>query len=267
MKRRPRAFLVIAIIALFVLSGCAATGHSSSHFRQFTDLLSRYPQTDEPLRLQKLSAAGLPAASGDSDVFIMVHPAYSLFFRDANRSQYPEAKYALLSRQFNNEARFIREAAGADKILILIIPGNYATRSSAPLSYISYLNTTAGSGQSVFYLTSESASNGSISMNDMVELYHFLNRSKAGKVLIGGGFIGRCQREFYNQLTLYYNQRTAYIVPEISTISPDDISEPEAAKILESIEQQNYIPVRNFIDKKLNSSANFLSIPQTRGKL
>ncbi len=194
----------------------------------------------------------------------MVHPGYSLFFRDANHSQYPEAKYALLSRQFDNEARFIARAARADKVVILIIPGNYGTESIAPLSYISYLNETAGPGQSVFYLLSESASNGTVSMNDMVELYHFLNRFKAGRVMVGGGFIGRCQREFYNQLTVYYNKMTAYIVPEISTISPDDISEEEAGKILEGIEQQDYTSVRSFINKKLDGAANFLSIPGKR---
>ncbi len=255
------------IFALFLFSGCAVGEDSSLHLRRFSDLLIQYPQTDQPLKLRKLSGAVRPAATRDErspDVYIMVHPAYSLFFRDGKHSRYPDAKYALLSRQFNNEARFIREAARADKILILVIPGDYGTESIAPLSYISYLNITAGTGQSVFYLPSESASNGTISMNDMLELYRFLNRSKAGKVLIGGGFIGRCQREFYNQLTVYFNKTTAYIVPEISTISPDDISESEAAKILASIEQQDYTPVREFIDKKLDKAANFLSIPQKR---
>ena len=50
-------------------------------------------------------------------------------------------------------------------------------------------------------------------------------------------------------------------MPEISTISPDDISDAEAKEMLESIERRDYRPVRRFIDRKLDEAPNLLSIP------
>jgi hypothetical protein len=233
------------------------------HSRRFTDIIGSYPETQEPLRIRKLtgsSLSSLPDLQASSDIFIIVHPAYSLFFHDKNRSKYLEAKFDLMSAQLHNEAQFIADAARAGKIVILIVPGNYNAESEAPGSYTSYLNKTAGTGQSVFYLFSESANSGSISTDDMVNLYRFLDGAKAGKVLIGGGYIGRCQKEFYGELTTFFTKAASFIVPEISTISPDDISETEAKAILDSIKQHDYRLVKKFIDKKLENP-NLLSIP------
>lgn len=251
---------------LLPFAACATAEAPGSQARLFLDKLNSYPQTIEPLKITRLTGTSHTAIrnlSSSPDVFIMVHPAYSLFFRTENRSKYTEAKYALLAKQFENEERFIREASKAGKILVLIIPGQYETESGAPLSYTRYLNSAAADGQAVFYLFSESPSNGSVSMNDMVDLYRFLQGIKVRRVLIGGGYIGRCQREFYNSLTAYFEKSSTYLVPEISTISPDDITEAEAGSILESIQQQNYSPVRKFLEKKLDS-ANLLSIPQKK---
>lgn len=251
---------------LLQLAACATLDAPGSHARLFLEKLNRYPQTADTLKIERLTGTShtflgnLPASP---DVFIMVHPAYSLFFRSESRSKYPEAKYALLAKQFEDEERFISEVAKAGKIMILIIPGNYQEESGAPQSYTRYLNTAAGGGQTVFYLFSESAGNGSVSMNDMVDLYRFLQGIRVRKVLIGGGYIGRCQREFYNSLTAYFEKSSTYLVPEVSTISPDDITEAEARGILESIRQQNYSPVAKFIEKKLDT-ANLLSIPQKK---
>jgi hypothetical protein len=98
-------------------------------------------------------------------------------------------------------------------------------------------------------------------MDSMVKLYAFLQQVRADKILIGGGFIGRCQREFYNQMAAYLEKVTAYIVPEISSISPDDISTPEASEILESLQRRDYSPIRRFIEKKSQGAAGILQFP------
>jgi hypothetical protein len=263
-KKRIQAVPLIVTSVFFLLTGCATVETPISNSHRFTDLLTQYPHTDQPLQVRKLTSTAFSAvspATPSPDVFILVHPAYSLFFREANRSQYPEGKYSLLLHQFNSEAYFIREAARSGYILILIIPGNYATESIAPLSYTSYLNAIASAGPSVFYLVSESADKGTISTNDLVDLYHFLNGIKALKVLVGGGFIGRCQEQFYDQAAAYLNDMKTYIVPEISTISPDDVSEAEAGKILESIKRRDYTGVRKLISQKQGEKTNFFSIP------
>jgi len=110
---------------------------------------------------------------------------------------------------------------------------------------------------------SENTSSGTLNMSEMVHLYVFLQALKVNqsRVMIGGGYIGRCQREFYTQLTTYLDRSVTYIVPEMSTISPEDITDSEAMAILGSLMQQNFTPVKQFIDKKTHGSANVSSIP------
>lgn len=267
MKPKTPALCLTAICLLFLSAGCSAVADApGARAGLFFDRLNRYPQTREALRIPKLTATAFKDTSQlpvSPDVFIMVHPGYSLFFRDVNKARYSDEKYALLIRQFENEARFISRATRSGKIVVLIVPGKYQSESAAPLSYTSYLNRTAA-GRSVFYLYSTSASSGSISMNDMIDLYRFLQHVKVGKVMVGGGYIGRCQREFFNAVTAYFDQASSFIVPEISTISPDDISDFEAVSILESMQRQDYTPVRKFIDGKLDKPVNILSLPQRR---
>ncbi len=259
--------LSITLFLVFLLPGCAPVDSSVSQpERSLSDALKdQNSPAREPLKIQRLTAAtslSIPKNEIPSpDVYIIVHPAYSLFFREASKSHYSDAKFALLSRQFDEEERFIIEASQTDKIVILIIPGNYKTESVSTMSYATYLNTVAF-GKSVFYLFSESPNNGSVSMNDMVDLYRFLQGVNAKRVLIGGGYIGRCQREFYSEFTKYFDKSVTYIMPEISTISPEDISEGEAAKILESIQRHDYAPVEQFIDKKQSDASTLLSTPQ-----
>ena len=110
-------------------------------------------------------------------------------------------------------------------------------------------------------MTSKNSSSGNIAQDDMINLFAFLKSVKADRILIGGGYVGRCQGEFYNELTSFRGAERIYIVPEISTISPLDISTQEAAAALEAMQFQNYTLVRQFIGKKSkNTATNMLSI-------
>lgn len=256
----------VLLSALFLLVLLAAAGCTTSDtpVKRFTEILSSYPQSPEPLTIARLSASSaeaVPQSLRGRAVTIMVHPAYSLFFREERRSTYSEAKYDLLKFQLDNEARFIGEIAKTDNVLILVLPGNYQKDSLAPQSYTFYLNSSTRSGPLVYHIYSETSSSGSLSTDTMVTLYGFLQKVKADKVLIGGGYIGRCQREFYNQITTYLDKVPAYIVPEISSISPDDIDSDEAQAIVDSLRQRDYAPVKNFIEKKGRGNANVLHVP------
>jgi hypothetical protein len=273
-KRRPprmhsRRLLPVLLTVLgclaFLAAGCAAPEIPA---KQFSEILQRYPNAEEPLRIKKLSASSAndvdPALQGKA-VTIMVHPAYSLFFREVRRTDYTEVKYDLLKFQLDNEARFISAIARTDNLLILILPGNFQRESIAPLSYIYYLNAAAGAGASVYYLTSETRTSGSLSRDSLVTLYGFLQKVKATRVLIGGGYIGRCQREFFNQVSASMDRITASIVPEISSLSPDDVSDREAAEILASLRQGDYTPVRKFIEKQSQGAAGTIQLPASPG--
>lgn len=249
------------ILALLAAAGCGA---SDTRAKRFTEILQRYPQSAEPLAIARLTASSadaVPHALRGRAVTIMVHPAYSLFFREERRSTYSEAKYELLKFQLDNEARFIGEITKTDNLLVLVLPGNYQKDSLAPLSYTYYLNSSTQSSPLAYYIYSETSSSGALSTDTMVTLYGFLQRVKADKVLIGGGYIGRCQREFYNQIATYVDKIPAFIVPEISSISPDDVDSDEAQTIVNSLQKRNYAPVKNFIEKKGQGKANILHMP------
>jgi len=269
LKNRAHSFITrISFFAAFVLlAGCATVEQPTSISDRNLDIIGRYPQANDALKTQKLTRAVTATASPisqSSDVYIMIHPAYSVFFRDLNKNKYSDATYDLLKAQFNNEANMIADRAMAGKNVILVVPGDYPDDSLSPQSYVSYLNTVTAGAKSVYYVLSETSSSGTLPMEEMVNLYQFLQTVKAGKVMIGGGYIGRCQREFYNQLSTYLDSANMYFVPEISSISPDDVSEGEALTILSSLQRQDYTPVKLFIDKKTGGKANIMSIPQKR---
>jgi len=254
-------FPVLTIPILLVAAGCAA---SATPEKRFTEILYRYTGSPEPLGIARLSvsaAEAVPLSLRGKAVTIMVHPAYSLFFRDERRSTYSAAKYDLLKFQLDSEARFIAEIAKSDNLLILVLPGDYEKDSVAPSSYTFYLNSSTRSSPRVFYLSSESSRSGSLSMDAMVTLYGFLQKVKAEKVIIGGGYIGRCQQEFYSQITTYVHNIPVFIVPEISSISPDDINNDDAQEIMNNLRQRDYSPVRKFIEKRGQGNANVLHVP------
>ena len=257
--------ICILVSVLSLTTGCATAGRPRPVASRFSDILSLYPQTLDPLKMPQLLTTGDDPAlhsPAPRDIYIIVHPAYAIFVRDLTKDAFPDVKYILQKRQFYNEAKFIASESLAGNIVILIIPGRYTTNSAYPLSYTAYLNNMTWGSNSVYYIYSESPNSGGLSIDDMVSLYRILRGMNARRVLVGGGYIGRCQREFFNQLTTYLDSIPAFIVPEISTISPEDISEEEAATMLKSLRAEDYAPIKSFIQRKIGT-VNLLSIPQS----
>ncbi len=257
-----KAAAMVRCLALYLLTlfaaGCAPTALEM----RFTDILQNYPATEEPLKIPSLFSLPLkPAAEvNNRNVVFMVHPGYSLFFRSRERNLHSEVKYDLLKLQLDNETASIRKMAQAGQTVILVIPGNYQRESIAPLSYTYFLNSLAEGSRSVSYIYSESASSGTLSMDSMVTLYRYLQNMRVDRVLIGGGYIGRCEREFYSQLATYIDNIRSYIVPELSSVSPDDIDDKEARAMLDGLLMQDFTPIRRFIEVRSQRSPNVVSL-------
>lgn len=267
-----KAVLILVILA--VISGCATGNGPSSPVSAgpagsvvsvgpFGDILESYAPTGEPLHVKELPRssprAQRPVADA-SDVYIIVHPGYGVFFQDLVKEKHAESKYLLLHKQFENEAAFLTSRAASGATIILVLPGNFMTESVAPESFVSYLNKTA-KGPSVYYMTSKTSNSGHIDKDVMIDLFAFLKSVKAERIMIGGGYVGRCQGEFFSELTSYGSAEGTYIVPEISTISPVDITAQEASDAFEAMQFQNYTLVSRFIGKKTkNVKPNILSI-------
>ena len=258
------AFLVSALFFLF-LPGCLTPSGEQVSKVQFADIVGRYRQADETLSIRKLTRETSEALAHQQrgvDVSILVHPAYSVFVDHVTEKNYSDATFNLLRHQFERESGFIEDQARAGDIVILILPAGSVARTASRLSYTSYLNRVSSKGNSVFYLFSRSASSGSLARQDMLALYHFLRSGRARRVLIGGGYIGRCQEEFYHQFISYFDGIPIFFVPEISTISPKDLSASEAFGIVKSIERHDDGPVKAFIRRRTDGDIRFLSIPQ-----
>ncbi len=251
--------ILIGSLVASLLAGCSAAIQHGNSASIYADLAGRYPANDRPLGLTRLTAdPTLVPAAPDRQVFIFVHPAYSLFFRDFAKQDFSKVKLDLMKRQFDHEEAVIGERIAAHKTVILILPGNYPADSFAPRSYVSYLNGLASLGSPVYYLLSETSSTGVLPANDMVGLYMFLQTLNVDRVTVGGGFIGRCQREFYDQFATHLGAVHAFVSPELSTIAPEDVTDDEAAQILSSLQKGDYTPVKSFIDKKTSGKENIL---------
>ncbi len=254
---RFRPFVLICCVLVALASGCA----SEIGAKRFSELLNRYSATWDPLAIQQLSATTpLPPSVVGKPLMIIVHPGYSLFFREERRSTYSEAKYGLLEHQLSQEARFITRNPKADNVLILVLPGSYEKDSIAPRSYTAYLNSIAGGKTNVYYIFSETSTSGALPLDTTLTLFSFLQNIRASRILIGGGYIGRCQKEFYEQLATYIEKAYLYIVPEISSVSPDDVSSAKAAAILEALRHKDYRRIVEFIVDKTNGTANIMPL-------
>jgi hypothetical protein len=111
-KQPVRAsYFIVIVLFLSLVSGCASVDPAGSLARRFFDTINRYPPARQELAIEQLTSRAFSRVSNPGtrpDVYIIVHPAYALYFRDAKRSKYSDVKYELLIRQFEQEERFIR---------------------------------------------------------------------------------------------------------------------------------------------------------------
>ncbi len=265
----PLLFLNTVLTIVLAVSSCATVDNPLPYpSKQFNDLVHSFPASQEKLAFPDLTKIPAPLTATTrpapaSEIYVVVHPAYGVFFQNLDREPLAEIKYRLLKKQFETEKNFIAGQAASGATLILVLPGK-TTDGDFPRTYPSYrayLNTTAGAGSSVFFIYSGTSSSGAIPQDEMMSLYYFIRGLKPERVMVAGGYIGRCQREFYNELTNYIEKSQVFIVPQLSTISPEDVTEKEAERILNGLERQDYTLVKQLIDKRTGNTANILPIP------
>ena len=262
----PLSFFPAFLAIVIALSGCATVDDPFAPSRQFANIIRSFPATQQQLpfpEITRIAAPDASAAAPGSELYIVVHPAYGVFFQDLAKERFPEDNYRLLMKQFQTELEFISKRAASGATLILVLPGENADGVFSPTypSYRTYLNMAAGAGRSVYFIYSDTQSSGAIFQDDMIRLYYFIRALRPAKITVAGGYIGRCQREFYNSLTTYIDKSLVFISPQLSTISPDDITKKEAVEILNGLERQDYTLVAEFINQR-SGSVNILPTPQ-----
>lgn len=221
------------------------------------------------------------------DAYIIVHPSYYLFFQKKpyviepsdtkNITQsfaemdFPAENTMLNLMKFyeSREMAFLSSARNDQKLVILVIPGKYE-RSRSYLykpddendadEYARYINEATFGADTVLYLESQDTNSGKIARKDMATLIQYLKQKNVQNIFIGGGYVGRCQEEFYRSLSKEWPESSIALMPELSAFSPNDLTDATAKMLLMpdmklNVTAANYF-IRNGGIKKLSIKPN-----------
>ncbi len=192
----------------------------------------------------------------NGSVYIIVHPAYYTFFHD--NDLFPDnitgattqnamdrflsatafsGKAKLMKAQEKVLRDFLEYVSTEKKLVIMILPKGYKEFSAykfrdARDEYLRFLNEVTNESDSVLYLYSRKPSRGMLSAKDRKTLLKFLYAVRPKEILLGGGYVGRCLDDFYRDLEQHYGEDKLYIVPEISAVSPADMSEKMSSDVI-----------------------------------
>ncbi len=277
-------FLASGIVLLLVsLAGCLSlekrqdvsdsavreTGHSNSYTFALKELKGIQSAPEGIVKTE--------------EAYIIVHPSYYLFFQKKPITIAPsETKNIvttftemnfpaentilnLMKIYESRESAFLSSAQHDKKLVILITPGKYHQSrtylyKNAVDEYARYINETTHGADSVFSIESEGTDTGRIAKQDMDALIRYLKQRGVQNILIGGGYVGRCQEEFYRALSKEWPENTIALIPELSAFSPSDISETTARMLLTPDQNLNIMAANYFIKnggiKKLGNKPN-----------
>lgn len=188
--------------------------------------------------------------------FIIVHPAFYTFFtRDPRISIKPSSnvlKQNVVERFYRHGIRideslvvmqeqekvqrdFVEVITTEEILTIMVLPRNYAEGLKQEMTggrdeYARFVNEITNESESTLYIQSRSLDRGGLARGDMEILIEFLKAAGVKRVYVGGGYIGRCESEFYDSLNEAISEKGLnnsmrnYMVPEISAVSPEDLS-------------------------------------------
>ena len=197
----------------------------------------------------------------EGTAYIIVHPAYYTFFHKGLQTKTPvpetdekknekknaverflsakpqDLSFSVLQAQERRTRDFLEYKSTEGMLTILVLPRNYAeyggySFKGGPDEYTRYLNEVTNLSDSVLYLESKTANRGYLKESDMVRLMEFLLSIGVKKVLVGGGYVGRCLEDFYIDFTTAFGSEDVYVVPELSDVSLKELNKSLAKSLL-----------------------------------
>lgn len=178
----------------------------------------------------------------DGDLYVIVHPAYSIFFHDleplyASRNPVDsflnETTYTKNSRFIREQERSLRDlveiTSTRKRLILFVLPGNYREYDGyiykyGPDMFARYINSITNESESVLYLYSEKPNRGRLSDRSKNHLIEFFDAVNPKRIIIGGGYIGRCLEDFYKDISSSAFGEKIMIAGEISAFSQDDLN-------------------------------------------
>ncbi len=157
----------------------------------------------------------------DGKAYVMVHPGYYLYFqkKKLGPENAPPELVEFFKEQIQREREFFRMARQDRALVVIVMPGRKLRDE-----YVSYINRLTGGQDNFLYIYSKNHRTGDLPYSEEEALGEFLKGIGVGEVIIGGGYVGRCESRTYRDL-LSLKDITFAISPEISFFSPHDISE------------------------------------------
>jgi len=178
----------------------------------------------------------------DGDLYIIIHPAYSIFFHDEEPlyvsrnmvdSFIDETTYTKTSRFIREQERSLRDlleiTSTRKRLILLVLPGNYKDYNGyifkgKPDLFARYINSVTNSSESVIYLYSEKPNRGRLSETSKSSVIKFFRSVNPERIIIGGGYLGRCNEDFYKDFSGSNFREKMIIAGEISAFSSDDMN-------------------------------------------
>jgi len=185
-------------------------------------------------------------------VYIIVHPAYYVFFQNTeilsskkDAEVFPteniverfykkrfifDPPMKIMQQQEMLLKNFLELMSTEKKFIILILPRDYKDYLSYGYikgldEYARYINEATHATESMVYIESASYVQGNLLETDLNNLLALLEAVGAKTIMLGGGYVGKCLEDFYIDLIPKFGFDNLYLVPEITAISPLDLHE------------------------------------------
>jgi len=186
-------------------------------------------------------------------VYFIVHPAYFPFFQlglpaggvdekqnviERFLSAKPvSAKFAALQSQERELRDFLEYKSTEGRLIILVLPKNYMKFKAyryrnGPDEYARYLNEATNGSDSVIYMESRTATRGYLHEETLIRLLEFLLAINPSRVVVGGGYVGRCLEDFYTDMVENFDPEKVFVAAELAAVSPKELSNKIAGRLL-----------------------------------
>lgn len=176
----------------------------------------------------------------NGDMYVIVHPAYSIFFHDQQPLVPSDPVDSFVNEStFTSAARFTREqerslrdfteiTSTRKRLIVLVLPGDYRDWQGYIYKdktdmFARYVNSITNNSESVLYLYSEKPNRGRLSEKSKERLIAFIESVNPERIIIGGGYLGRCIEDFYKNISSTAFGEKMMVSGEISAFSREDM--------------------------------------------
>jgi hypothetical protein len=205
-------------------------------------------------------------------LYVIVHPAYSVFFnnddpysdsKDTVESFLNETAYTKSSRLIIEQERALRDfleiTSTRNRLIVLVLPDNSQEDRVGRDMFTLYVNSVTNGSDSVLYLYSEEPNRGQLSKGSRQQLIEFFRVVDPERIIIGGGYLGRCIEDFYRDFSSSPFGERMLISGEISAFKRDDLKDLDIDDFLK-YGKLNIAALREVVSSKSASGITFKEI-------